>query len=128
MIAVVEGIEADAVDADMRAFVLALEDKRFYAHAGVDPIALARASFSVCRGRPKGGASTIDMQFVRTLTDRRERTLRRKLREIVFAVLVRRRFGATRVLEAYLTTAVTGTDLEGVEAVSAHLFGVPVAK
>jgi membrane peptidoglycan carboxypeptidase len=124
---VLQAVEAEPLDPELVAYVLALEDKRFLAHIGVDLLALARASFNCCRGRPKGGASTIDMQLVRTITDRRERTVRRKLREILLAILLRRRLGPTRILEAYLSIAVTGTDVKGMAALAAHLFAVPMS-
>lgn len=62
------------------------EDHRFLNHAGVDPIALARAAWRTCLCGRREGGSTIAMQLVRTLTGRRERTISRKTREIALAI------------------------------------------
>jgi membrane peptidoglycan carboxypeptidase len=64
--------------------LLAGEDHRFPYHPGVDTVALCRALWMTVRGSPQGG-STVAMQLVRTITGRYERTLGRKIREIMFA-------------------------------------------
>ena len=120
---VIEYCRAEPADPELAALVLALEDKRFFEHCGVDLLALGRAALRLLQGRPNGGASTIDMQLVRTITDRRQRTIARKLREIVVAVLVRRKFGADIVLSAYLRIAYTGYRLTGLQEGAKHLFG-----
>jgi len=65
--------------------VLFLEDRRFFAHRGVELRAPARAVKRVCLGKRMGAVSTIDQQVVRICTGRYERTLRRKVRESVLA-------------------------------------------
>ena len=116
----------EALDRELAQLVIALEDKRFWKHHGVDLIALTRAFVQMLLGRSKGGASTIDMQFVRTVTQERDLTFRRKLREILLAVAVRREFGARLILTRYLAIAYTGTGLNGMEDASLTLFGHPV--
>ncbi len=110
------------IDNQLARYVIALEDKRFWRHFGVDPIALARALYRYLSGRPNGGASTIDMQYVRTITGERDRTLHRKLSEIFLAIMIRRRFGSHRILVHYLESAYTGTELCGMEQASLALF------
>ena len=110
-------------DPILAGLVLVLEDKRFYGHCGVDPLALGRAIWRYIIGRPNGGASTIDMQLVRTITGHRERTVRRKLSEIATSVLIRQRFDADRILACYLSIAYTGHKLAGLEAAAQDVFG-----
>ena len=103
-------------------FVLVAEDKRFWRHFGADPVALARAVLLWALGKPRGGASTITMQFVRTVCHRREHTVRRKLREILLAVWLERRACKEQILTAYLNVAYFGAGSRGVEAASQSLF------
>ena len=111
------------IDPLLSELVIALEDKRFVRHFGIDLLALARSVANYLRGAPRGGASTIDMQLVRTLTGRFERTLLRKLREIILAFLIRRNHTPTSILATYLTCAYTGTGLRGMEQAAHSLFG-----
>jgi membrane peptidoglycan carboxypeptidase len=120
---VVEFAAVRAPDHELTQLILALEDKRFRRHRGVDWIALIRATMRYVTGDPKGGASTIDMQLVRTITDRRERSLRRKMREIVLALVLRRRLGADHVLAWYLSVAYCGVGATGIEQAAVALFG-----
>jgi membrane peptidoglycan carboxypeptidase len=102
--------------------VLAAEDKRYWSHSGVDWIAAARALSWLIAGKRKGGASTIEMQFVRTVTHRRERTARRKLREMLLAASIRWHASKRRVLTTYLNIAYFGHDHIGAEAVALAVF------
>lgn len=111
------------VDHDLVRAVLVFEDKRFLRHVGVDGIAMFRAMAKNLVGRRGGGASTIDMQLVRTLTGRREFTSRRKIREIFLSVLIRHEFGAMLILDCYLQVAFFGTGLIGIDAAARELFG-----
>jgi membrane carboxypeptidase/penicillin-binding protein PbpC len=122
---IVGAIKMSSVDQELAMLMLALEDNRFWQHRGVDPIAILRAAFHWASGRPKGGASTIDMQLVRTLTGQRERTARRKLREILLAMRLRRQIGAKQILAAYTTVAYCGEGVTGLIAASLCLHGRP---
>lgn len=119
---IVRKLPAHAHNRELLDLVIALEDKRFNRHNGVDVFAGFRALLFHLSGHSNGGASTIDMQFVRTLTGRRQRTFKRKLLEIIFAVRARRQFGAQRIINCYLDVAYTGTNLTGMEAVALTLF------
>jgi penicillin-binding protein 1C len=113
----------ERIDPAFVAALIALEDRRFHAHPGVDPLALARAAWSnVARGRRVSGASTITMQLARLL-EPRPRTLRSKLIEMFRAVQLETRLGKRRILEAYLTFAPYGGNVEGVEAAALAYFG-----
>lgn len=96
------------------------EDRRFSRHPGVDPIALCRALWKTIRGFRQGG-STIAMQFVRTITQRYERTWARKMREIILAILVTRYKGRSRLPPLYLWVAYYGWQMNGLRQACARL-------
>lgn len=101
---------------------IAVEDKRFYSHHGVDWIAVARALCSDLRhARIVSGASTITMQ-VAALSEPRERTISRKLRQAFHAMQLERHFSKQEILEMYLTNAPYGGNLCGVEAAARRYF------
>lgn len=105
--------------------VLSLEDRRFFCHFGVDPWSVARELIKFLRGKKYGGASTIDMQFVRTATGYRTPTLKRKLYEVLLAMLIQFRYDKFEILESYLACAHFGYSLTGSEATGQKLFGKP---
>ncbi|MAK65296.1 MAG: penicillin-binding protein 1C [Maricaulis sp.] len=115
--------DLDRIDPDFIAALLAYEDERFYQHPGVDPLALLRASRdSLFAGRIVSGGSTITMQLARLL-EPRERTLGAKLFQMLRAVQLELRYSKREILEAYLTLAPYGGNLEGVRAASWAYFG-----
>lgn len=115
-------------DAQFASFVLAAEDKRYWLHSGVDWTATCRAFLRAAMGKPKGGASTIEMQFVRLVTHRRERSARRKIREIWLASRMRTLAPKCRILNAYLNRAYFGYELFGSEAASLSIFRATVPR
>lgn len=105
------------------ALLIAAEDRRFYVHPGVDPLALARAAAQWARaGRVVSGGSTLSMQAARLL-EPRPRNLRSKLVEIARALQLEWRHGKRGVLEIWLTLAPQGGNLEGLRAGSLAWFG-----
>ena len=105
------GVDSAYIDA-----LLALEDRRFYAHPGVDPIAVVRAAIDNLRsGSAVSGASTITMQLVRLL-EPRPRTLRSKFVEALRAVQLEVHMSKDEILEAYLRFVPYGGNVEGIEA------------
>ncbi len=113
-----------------RAFV-AVEDRRFYEHAGVDPVGIARAVKSNLEG-DREGASTITQQLIGTMyperVDRRQLTLERKVREAELSLELERRYGKDRILESYLNWIYFGHGWFGIEAAARHYFGKPAAR
>jgi penicillin-binding protein 1C len=110
--------DLDDIDPKFVEELIAVEDKRFWSHWGVDPLAVARAAVSSMRsGEVTSGASTITMQTARLL-EPRPRNLGSKLAEMVRAVQLERRFTKREILELYLTLAPYGGNLEGVRAAS----------
>ncbi len=118
-------VSAGEVSPAMLDLLIAVEDRRFWLHPGVDPVALARAAVQMLRaGRVVSGGSTLAMQAARLLHPR-PRTLRSKLIEMARALQLERRFGRAGVLDIWLTLAPFGGNLEGVRAGSMAWFGVP---
>lgn len=115
--------ESRAALSGLELMVLSLEDRRFFLHFGVDPWSVAREVIKLTKGRKYGGASTIDMQFVRTATGYREQTLKRKLYEVLLAILIQFRYKKIEILESYLACAHFGSGLTGAEATARKLFG-----
>ena len=110
------------------AAVLAAEDGGYFRHSGVAPVGIARAAWEDVRAREvRQGGSTITQQLVKNLFVGTKRTLGRKLREAVLAMLVEARFGKERVLEAYLNEiywgSAGGANLHGLGAASRAYFG-----
>src|SRR5260221_12648163 len=121
---------ADAAIAvrDLRAYlpsaVIAIEDRRFFRHYGVDPIGLTRAVVAnvLHRGVSQGG-STITQQLAKNLFLTHERTLWRKMQELVLALWIERKFTKNAILELYLNRVYFGAGAYGVEAAAQRYFG-----
>lgn len=90
------------------------EDRRFFNHCGVDLIAVVRALWRYVSRRELQGASTIEQQLVRTVTERYERTIRRKLREVLLAACVSEVLSKQEVMLVYLSVAYFGWGMRGV--------------
>jgi penicillin-binding protein 1C len=112
------------VDPTYLKLLFAYEDKRFYSHDGVDPLALSRAAFQfVTRGHIVSGGSTITMQLARLMEPRHERSLSAKLHQMVRAVEIERQLGKDEILNLYLAMAPYGGNLEGIRSASIAYFG-----
>jgi penicillin-binding protein 1A len=108
--------------------ILAIEDKRFYDHRGIDPIRIAgAAAHNLARLRAEQGGSTITQQLARLSLLSPDKTFRRKLREAVLATRLERIFSKDEILELYLNRAYFGDGLYGVEAASLGYFGTHAA-
>ena len=108
-----------------RAFV-AIEDRRFFSHFGIDPIGLIRAAAAnVLRRGVSQGGSTITQQLAKNLFLTQERTLWRKMQEVVLALWLERRFSKAEILELYLNRVYFGSGAYGVEAAAQRYFGKP---
>src|SRR5690606_21630738 len=117
-------VTLDQVDPQFVRMLVAYEDKRFYDHGGVDPVALMRAAIQfVGNGRIVSGGSTLSMQLARLIEPRDSRSLSQKLRQIFRAIQIERRLSKAEILERYLTLAPYGGNLEGVRAASLAWFG-----
>jgi penicillin-binding protein 1A len=116
-------IKLEKIAPVMRQATIAIEDRRFHEHEGIDYIALVRALFrDVAAGGVVEGGSTITQQLARNLYLGREQTFRRKLAEGCLAVALEREWSKDRILETYLNTAYYGNGAYGVGAAAKTYF------
>src|SRR3978361_751354 len=108
-----------------KAFI-AIEDRRFYSHYGVDPIGIARAAVAniLHRGVSQGG-STLTQQLAKNLFLTQERTMARKLQEVELALWLERKHSKSEILELYLNRVYFGSGAYGGEAAAQRYFGKP---
>src|SRR5207248_8943883 len=105
---------------------VAIEDKRFYEHGGVDPVGILRAVVADVRARKVvQGGSTITQELVRNLYLSREQTLQRKLTEACLAIKLSRHWSKDRILTAYLNQVYYGNHAYGIEAAAETYFSEP---
>lgn len=103
---------------------IAIEDRRFYSHTGVDPIGLVRAAQrNAAAGRVVQGGSTLSQQLIKNVFLTSEQTYRRKLQEMMLAVWLEYKFTKQEVLETYLSRVYFGGGAWGLEAASQTYFG-----
>ncbi|MGV8939233.1 MAG: transglycosylase domain-containing protein, partial [Allorhizobium sp.] len=120
------GGEAIALD-DMSPFipeaVIAIEDRRFYSHFGVDPLGLARAVVTnLATGRTVQGGSTLTQQLAKNLFLSPDRTIERKVQEVLLAFWLEHKFSKDQILAMYLNRVYFGSNAYGVEAASRRYF------
>src|SRR6185436_2371920 len=115
-----------AIAKDLQHAIVAVEDRRFFLHPGIDPIGTARAAFRDIRrgGRAEGG-STLTQQLARTLFLSNARTWGRKAKEASIAVLMEVELTKEQILELYLNRVYLSAGVYGVETMSEHLFRKP---
>ncbi len=110
------------------AFV-AIEDRRFYEHAGFDAIGIARAlATDLAHGRIVEGASTITQQLARNLFLSPDQTLERKAQEVMLAVQLEQRYSKKQILGMYLSRVYFGGGAYGLEAASRRFFDKPASQ
>jgi penicillin-binding protein 1A len=119
-------VNLDALPPHVSQAVIAIEDKRFYDHWGVDFEGLTRAvSQNVKQGRVVQGGSTLTQQLAKNQFLTNERTLRRKLQEVAMAFWLESKFTKKEILELYLSRVYYGAGAWGVEAASERYFDKP---
>jgi membrane peptidoglycan carboxypeptidase len=106
----------------LETMVILLEDRRFFQHRGVDWKSCLREFWRMCTFRKFGGASTIDMQFVRTRTGYKECTLRRKLYEMLLAYRLQFHMDKIAILRVYMNIVYLGSGLSGIHAAAQVVF------
>ncbi|MCU0789771.1 MAG: penicillin-binding protein, partial [Nitratireductor sp.] len=103
--------------------VIAIEDRRFRYHVGVDPIGLARAvAVNAISGRTVQGGSTLTQQLAKNLFLEPERTLERKIQEALLALWLETKFSKDEILELYLNRVYFGSGAYGVDAAARRYF------
>src|SRR3982751_6729221 len=114
----------DQIPPEMRAAMIAVEDKRFRSHIGVDPIGIARSvKVRLESGHWRQGGSTITQQLARNIFLTNSRTFGRKIREAILALAIERRFSKNQILELYLNRVYFGGGAYGIDAASRRFFG-----
>jgi len=114
----------DQIPPEMRTAMIAVEDKRFRSHLGVDPIGIARSvKVRLDTGHWRQGGSTITQQLARNIFLTNSRTFGRKLREVVLALALERKFSKDQILELYLNRVYFGGGAYGIDAASRTFFG-----
>lgn len=115
-------VDFNDIPDNMKNAMIAIEDKRFKEHHGVDWIRTSSAVFSLATGKSSYGGSTLTQQLIKNITDDDEVSLTRKLREIFKALNVEREYTKDQILEAYLNVVNYGNNCQGVQAASQLYF------
>lgn len=108
--------------------IVAIEDKRFYEHHGVDWYRTGSAVLALVSGSDNYGGSTLTQQLIKNITDDNEVSLTRKLREIFRALNVEKEYSKDDIIEAYLNVVNFGNNAQGVEAASELYFDKPIGE
>lgn len=110
------------------AFV-AIEDRRFYQHAGFDPIGIARAIVTdIAKGRAAQGASTLTQQLARNLFLNDDRTAQRKAEELLYAIELEQTYDKKQILGLYLSRVYFGSGAYGIEAAAERYYNKPASR
>jgi 1A family penicillin-binding protein len=113
---------------DLQHAVVAVEDRRFYRHPGIDPIGVGRAVVrDLQRGGRREGGSTLTQQLARTLFLSNVRSYGRKIKEAGIALLLEAQLTKKQILEFYLNRVYLSAGVYGVETMSEHLFRKPAS-
>ena len=116
-------VALDAMAPDLQHAIVAIEDRRFFYHPGIDPVGIARAVFrGVTGGGRLEGGSTLTQQLARTLFLSNARTVGRKGREAVLALMLELELTKSQILELYLNRIYLSAGVYGVETMSEHLY------
>ena len=114
----------DDIPATMRTAMIAVEDRRFRSHLGIDPIGVARSiKVRFDSGRWRQGGSTITQQLARNIFLTNSRTFGRKLKEGILALAIEQKFTKDQILELYLNRVYFGGGAYGIDAASRTFFG-----
>ena len=119
-----EWLSYDRIPTVMRDATIAVEDRRFNSHLGVDPIGIARSTMvRLERGRWVQGGSTITQQLARNIFLNNQKKFGRKFREWILALALERKFDKDQILELYLNKVYYGGGAYGIDAASRKFFG-----
>ncbi|WP_439533122.1 transglycosylase domain-containing protein [Polymorphobacter sp.] len=124
-----EWLPYSRIPATMRNAMIAVEDRRFDWHPGIDPIGIARSAYVNWQaGANVQGGSTITQQLARNLFLTSKKTFGRKGREVVLALALERKFSKEAILELYLNRVYFGGGAYGIDAASRRFFGHPATQ
>jgi penicillin-binding protein 1A len=109
--------------------IIAVEDRKFYSHWGLDMFGIIRATFAnIAAGRIVQGASTISQQLARNLFVMFDVSISRKIKEMILALKIERTYSKDEILEMYLNQIYFGSGAYGVEAAAREFFGKSVTE
>ncbi len=122
-------VTSDEISPEMTKALVALEDRRFYGHWGMDMRGWGAVAYGVLTGKGVRGASTITMQLARNLYEAvgTERTVTRKIKEILTAIQLERRYTKDEIAEMYLNTVPWNYNAFGIEAAAQTYFNKPAS-
>jgi penicillin-binding protein 1A len=121
-------VDITNVPHNMKSAVIAIEDRRFYQHGGIDTKGILRAALNNVTGGSKEGASTITMQVARNFFLSSERSLKRKLNEAMLAIKIEHSLPKDKILELYINQIYLGQRAYGFAAASQVYYGKPLDK
>ena len=121
-------VEYDNIPKNLIHACIAIEDKRFIDHQGVDWFTTMKACVKMFLGMGEAGGSTITQQLVKNITGRDEVTVRRKLVEIFSALELEKKYTKKQIMELYLNVIALGENCEGVQSASQVYFGKDVSQ
>lgn len=116
-------VNLDSIPLHLKNATIAIEDKDFYKNPGVDLIAIARASIANLSGKPIQGGSTITQQLIKSTLLTPEKTITRKIKEIILAFWAEKIYSKNEILEMYFNQVPYGGTAWGIEAASEVYFG-----
>ncbi len=123
-------VKLDEVPAELVNGLIAVEDRKFFTHAGVDPRGIARALATMLTGGPRQGGSTLTQQLVKNFFLTPERTLKRKFNEALMALLLDYHYDKNEILETYINEIYLGQDknraIHGFGLAAQFYFGKPL--
>lgn len=122
-------VSLDEIPDYLEKAIISVEDKNFYSHFGLDLKGILRSLLANLKiKKPLYGGSTITQQLIRSTFLSNEKTIERKIKEIVLSIELERRYSKERILEWYLNQIPFGQNCYGVEAASQTYFGKPVSE
>ena len=122
-------LSGDEIPPIMKKAMIAVEDRRYYVHFGVDPLGLARAIYTAFTGEKRIAAtSTLTQQLARNIFLNNSRSYTRKAREAILALALERKFSKDQILELYLNKVYFGGGAYGIDAASRKFFGHPATE
>ena len=116
-------VNLDKISLDLIHATLSAEDSDFYKHRGFDLISIARGGFNTFRGKGLQSGSTLTQQLAKNTLLTTERTLNRKIKELVLSMQIERKYSKDDIIKMYLNEAPYGGTSYGVEAASQYYFG-----
>lgn len=121
-------VDVSRLPAHIPAAFVSIEDRRFYEHAGVDPMGIARAIVADIADGKRQGASTITQQTVKNVFLTSDQTVERKAREAVMALQMEQAYSKKQILGLYLSRVYFGEGAYGLEAAAQRYFNKPAAR